>query len=198
MAGSRPLDLEEIALLMSMAPTARERALVCLFAGTGLRLKEIRSARRSSVLNADGAITGRIHIPQKGTKGSIGARLLILPQPARDALAEWLLEHPSDDRNAALFPSNRDPLVPLCTRQLQRIFTTMARRAKLDGRITAHSFRKFFARTMHIALGNDINLTARALNHRNPASTMYYLDDGAAVIETASAAVLGTAFPKSA
>lgn len=190
MAGSRPLDLEELMILTSIEPTTRGRCLILLLAGSGLRIGELRSARVGSVMTAQGALSGRIHIPQKATKRQVAARLLVLPQATVDALGEWLKDHPNAERDAPLFPSSHEPTEPLTARQIQRIITGAARRAGLTGKVTAHSFRKYFARTMHRAMGNDISKTARALNHKNVQSTMYYLDDAAAEIESAALAVL--------
>lgn len=190
MAGSRPLDLEELMILTAIAPTTRERALLMLLAGSGLRINEIRSAVLASIQHPDGKITGRIHITRSNTKGKNASRLISLPQPTIDALTEWLLDHPQQDRAAPLFPSSHDPTQPLTTRQLQRIITAAAKRAGLQGKVTAHSFRKYFAQTMYKALGNDINLTARCLNHKDPKSTMYYLDEGADAINRATASAI--------
>lgn len=107
------LSLEEWHKLLSTAPTTREKALLWLMAGCGLRVSEVAALK---VEHLDGA-GGYLQVVN-GKDGK--QRTSILPKPVLDALDAHL-----QGRNGGYIFGGRD-LGHISTRQIQRLLDEAA------------------------------------------------------------------------
>ena len=164
------LNQDETKRLLAMADTIRNRLLLSLGYGAGLRAGEVL---RLKVKHIDSAQM-IIHVQQsKGRKD----RLVMLSPETLALLREWWKIRPKrwDDgvpvQERLLFPG-RKPGAPLSTHQLNNIFHKIADAAGIRKAVNLHSLRHSFAthlydrgvdiRTIQALLGHDkLETTAR-------------------------------------
>ena len=164
------LNQDETKRLLAMTDTLRNRLLLSLGYGAGLRAGEVL---RLKVKHIDSAQM-IIHVQQsKGRKD----RLVMLSPETLALLREWWKIRPkrSDDgvpvQERLLFPG-RKPGAPLSTHQLNNIFHKVADAAGIRKAVNLHSLRHSFAthlydrgvdiRTIQALLGHDkLETTAR-------------------------------------
>jgi integrase/recombinase XerD len=165
------LSLEEWHRLLAASPTTREKALLWLMAGCGLRVSEVATLK---IEHLDGP--GRyLHVVNgKGGK----QRTSILPQPVQDALEADL-----QGRSSGYIFEGRDQ-GHISTRQIQRLLDVAAEKAKLQEtrpgkvrqrkRITPHLLRHSFSR-WSLDAGIDISYLQHQLGHSSLTTTAIYL-----------------------
>jgi len=120
---------------------ARNYALVQLMLQAGLRVGEVAALRVADITMSDRSGTVRIR-HGKGLK----AREIPLNATGRRALKPLLERRPTSDKakNAALFVSSRDTVMPV--RTIQAVIASLARRARLKRiAVSAHTLRHTFA-----------------------------------------------------
>lgn len=164
------LSQDETKRLLAMAGCLRDRLLLSLGYGAGLRAGEVIRLRVKHIDSAQNII--RVE-QSKGRKD----RLVMLSPETLGMLREWWKARPtrwdammaSQDR--LLFPG-RKPGEPLTTRQLNRLFHETADAAGIKKAVNLHSLRHSFAthlfdrgvdiRTIQALLGHDkLETTAR-------------------------------------
>lgn len=164
MKGARPLSDSEVNFLIKAMKNPRNKALVLLGIRTGYRIGELLSITVSSCTQY-GKIRNSITVNRANMKGRMESRTIVLHDQAKKALeAMGVLEM---DQNARLFPFTRQ--------HAGRILGKAVKKAKLEGKISSHSFRKTFAKKVYHALDKDIISTQRAMGHRSLSSTASYL-----------------------
>jgi integrase/recombinase XerD len=137
------LDQDEAKRMLAMAHTLRNRLLLSLGYGTGLRAGEIV---RLKVKHIDSAQM-IIHVEQsKGRKD----RLAMLSPDTLALLREWWKVRPSFYDGGVpvqerLFFPGRKPGQPLTTRQLNRLFHQTTHAAGIRKAVNLHSLRHSFA-----------------------------------------------------
>ncbi len=142
----------------------RDRALLLVFYGCGLRLSEGLSLKRSDVAAAQ---RGRLVITGKGDKQRI---VPVLPVVA-EALAEY----------AGACPYKRDPLFrgtrggPLHPRLVQQLLERLRLKIDLPETATPHSLRHSFA-THLLGAGGDLRAIQDLLGHASISTTQRYTD----------------------
>jgi site-specific recombinase XerD len=150
-AGSEPLPL-------------RDRALVELLYGAGLRASEAAALDRDDV-DLDGGMVRVRH--GKGGK----ERRVPLGGPGVDALRAWLAATPTRDRGpAAVFLNARGGR--LTTRSMQRIVHTLGRKADVRG-VHPHALRHSYATHM-LDAGADLRGIQELLGHASLSTTQRY------------------------
>jgi integrase/recombinase XerD len=167
--GKRPKTLpsvlapQEVATLLQAADPHRDRLLLQLAYGCGLRLQELLHVRLADV---DGA-RHLLHVRQgKGQKDRLVPLSPRLLQELRDY---WRRCRPV----SWLFPGAR-PGQPLSAGNVQRRFRGIARRASLRKRCSMHTLRHSFA-THLLEAGVDLLTLKALLGHRNLETTARYL-----------------------
>jgi integrase/recombinase XerC len=144
----------------------RDRAILELMYGSGLRVAEVASLRPED-LDLDGA---RVHVRGKGNK----ERRLPLSDPAVAALRDWirdgrqeLLEAPLD----ALFVNRKHK--PMGARDVRAMVQGYADDLVPGRRVGPHTLRHSFA-THLLEGGADIRAVQELLGHRSVATTQRY------------------------
>ena len=194
MKGTRPLTQPEIqAVLKSFRGKyeARDRALFLLGLKSGLRISELLSLRVGDVLEY-GALSERISVERRATKGRREGRTVLLHPEAKEAIELWLRELEAEGRlepDQFLFPSRKGQNRPVSRVHAWRVLRRAYTENELPGKLGTHSMRKTFASRVYEALGRDLVKTQRALGHRNINSTAAYLSFNEEEIDQAILAI---------
>lgn len=144
----------------------RDRAILTLFGGTGLRLSELVSLGVTDVRIRERA--GRVTV-QSGKGGRW--RTVPLNSETRKRLREWLAVRP-DTRDEALFVGRRGR--PLRHRGVERIITRLAVAAKLLPQdVTPHTLRHSFAKAL-LDAGESLDKVQTLLGHESLVTTVRY------------------------
>jgi integrase/recombinase XerC len=163
-------DVEKRRLLKELrgrsSPVAnRDRVIIELFLGTGIRLQELVDLDMKDV-----ELDSR-HL-RVCTKGSV-PQVKFLKSNLRSLLRSYLaVRRRSGDREcSALFLSNRGQR--LCERQVARRLDYWLKAASIHKKLSPHSLRHTFATHLYSRTGN-ILVVQRALGHRDLSTTLIY------------------------
>src|SRR3954454_2059084 len=158
------LSPEEVALLLSHAPSLKDRAALSIAYGCGLRVSEIANLKVADIDSA------RMLIRVEQGKGRKDRFAMLSPDLLDLLLLRqwWRVKCP----RGWLFPGQQ-PAQPITTRQLNRACHAAARAAKLDKRISMHTLRHSFA-THLLERHTDIRVIQVLLGHRKLDSTALY------------------------
>jgi site-specific recombinase XerD len=169
----RPLDEKTVVSLITSedpdAPQwrrARDRAILEILYGSGLRVSEVCSLHLQSA-SSDGAT---LRVMGKGSK----ERIVPLSAPAREAVGEWLSvrrEVADESSGNALFLSARGK--PVGRRDVARLLDEACARAGISGGTHPHALRHSFA-THLMDNGADTRSIQELLGHSDAATTQRY------------------------
>jgi integrase/recombinase XerC len=157
--------LEEVHGQEDLAPwaLARDRAVLSLLYGCGLRISEALSLKR-----ADAPLAASLRILGKGGK----VRLVPILEAVRQAVDEYLAEQPFLlEPGDALFRAARGG--PLRPRQVQAAMQKLRGRLGLPDRATPHALRHSFA-THLLGSGADLRSIQDLLGHASLSTTQRY------------------------
>ena len=170
------LSTEEIERLIAAAGTRRDRALIELMYGAGLRVSELVSLPLRMAPKP-----GQAHMIIEGKGGK--ERLVALGRPALAALALHLetraagLPKSEPQRERAqrwLFPSTSASDGKLTRRRVGQMLEAAAAKAGIDGaRVSPHVLRHAFA-THLVEGGADLRTVQTLLGHADIATTQIY------------------------
>ena len=172
----RTLSVDEIDRLISAAETPRDKAIIELLYGAGLRVSELVSLPLRAAPKP-----GQEHMVIEGKGGK--ERLVALGRPALTALAvhlaarEVLLPKAEAARERAarwLFPSTSAADGKLTRRRVGQMLESAAAKAGLDpARVSPHVLRHAFA-THLVEGGADLRTVQTLLGHADIATTQIY------------------------
>jgi site-specific recombinase XerD len=153
---------DEVERLLAATRCRRDRLLLELALGTGLRVSELAALR---VQDLD--VTRGTCFVARGK----GDKQRTQPVPARllPALRDWLAGHPG----GWLWPSPRGKSGHLSVRAIQSLIVAAARRAGIARRVHAHMTRHHFA-TKLLQNGVNIRVVQELLAHEHLSSTELY------------------------
>lgn len=151
-------------------PNIRIAMALILEANLGLRIGDILTLKLSDIVR-DGR-RYRLNIVEQKTKKR---REFTVPLEVYSYIQNYALEHHIDP-NARLFP--------ISERAINKHLKLVCDSLGLSG-IGTHSFRKFFATTIYVNNGYDINLVRILLQHSSVSITQKYISLQNQVIETA-------------
>jgi len=166
------LSEEEVERLLEAAPGVKYKAALSLAYGAGLRVSEVVSLRVSDI------DSGRKLLRIEHGKGSKDRHAMLSPV-LLDLLRDWWrIARP----RGWLFPG-RDPVNPLTTRQLRRVFQAAATAAEIDKKVSPHTLRHSFA-THLLEQGVDIRVIQVLLGHAKLETTALYTQVASNTIRT--------------
>ena len=192
---ARPFSPKEIKTLEArLRKQRRWRDLMLLLVGTnvGYRISELLTLKIGQVCMAKGEISREVTVTRallKGGKGqrkrTVRSRRVVLNDPARAAIRRYLdklgYEPPPEEY---LFLSRQGGNRPIDRSRVHRILVGLCRACRLDHtRVSTHSFRKTFVRSVYDASGHDLVVTSRIVQHSNPVITARYLDTAASDLD---------------
>jgi site-specific recombinase XerD len=157
---------------LARAIALRDRALVETAYAAGLRISELAAADLGSLELA----RGELRVLGKGRKERIG----LLGRPAREALADYLVEgrpelagraDPLADTPTAVFLNHHG--APLGVRGLRMRLDRLRRHAGLPHGVSPHTLRHSFA-THLLDGGADLRVVQELLGHESLATTQVY------------------------
>ncbi len=189
MKGSRPFTDEEIVKVMNELSNLRDRCMFRVSCATGLRISETLSLTVGSVIK-HGQIADFVTVERKNTKGKQESKTLPLSGSAKEAIKlhlESIGSVQSLDLTQSLFKSKKTGKA-ITRFRAHTILKDAFKSLKLQGNVSSHSCRKFFAHKVHKALGSDILKTQQALMHKSLSSTAAYL---AVDMDEVNAAIVG-------
>lgn len=167
--GKRPRTLpavlspEEVARLLQAAASGRDRVLLQVAYGCGLRLGELLSLQVGDIDSARMVVHVRQGKGRKDRLVPLSVRLL------EELRAYWRLCRPA----TWLFPGKKLDQ-PISNGNVQRNFRRIARRAGLSKRCSMHTLRHSYA-THLLEAGVDLLTLKELLGHRNLNTTAHYL-----------------------
>ncbi|MGF3026923.1 tyrosine-type recombinase/integrase [Methylobacterium aquaticum] len=154
--------------MIALEPGLRNRTMLTLLYGGGLRLSEARGLRWRDVSERDGG-AGQITVYGKGGKTRV---VLLSPDTWRLLAGLRASSAAPEDANAPLFPSREGGL--LDQSQLHRIVKAAAARAGLSAEVSAHWLRHAHA-SHALDRGAPIHLVQATLGHASVSTTGRYL-----------------------
>jgi len=145
----------------------RDRAIVELLYGAGLRVAELCGLDRAAV----DLRRGEVRVLGKGGR----ERVVPLPGDAREALFAWLGEagSPADPAFVALRARRGEAPRRLGPRDVRRILLRVAREASVADRVHPHRLRHSYA-THLLDMGADLREIQELLGHRSLSTTQKY------------------------
>lgn len=145
--------------------TLRDRAMIEVLLGTGIRLGEL------AALDMDDIDLDAKHLRVRA-KGNV-PQVKFIKADLRTLLRRYLAERRRHGRPEmeALFLSNRDGR--LCQRQIANRLAHWLRKAGIEKELTPHGLRHTFATHLYGAT-NDLLVVQRALGHRDVSTTQIY------------------------
>ena len=156
------LSLDEIARLLEAAPGPKYKAALSAAYGAGLRVSEVVALKVPDIDSQ------RMLLRIEQGKGQQD-RFAMLSPVLLDLLRDWYrIARPT----LWLFPG-RDRLLPLTTRQLNRVVHAAAEMAGIKKRVTPHTLRHSFA-THLLEAKTDIRLIQVLLGHAKLETTALY------------------------
>jgi integrase len=179
MQGCRPLTDEEVDNIKKSFHgryRLRNKAFFLLGVRSGFRLSELLSLRLRDVWQHQSMVDA-ITVARKAMKGKRRSRTVPLHHEAKAALAEWLIELGTKDREALVFK--------ISTVGAWKFLREAFEANQLQGHVSTHSMRKTFAAKVYERLDRNLAETAEALGHASVQSTVSYLSFDRKRIEAA-------------
>jgi integrase/recombinase XerD len=158
-------SFEELEQLFTVGcSNPKHRAFLMTLYGAGLRLCE------ACRLKAEHLLPRRRQIRVEQGKGRKDRYTLLSPRLLEELRGYWLCFRPQH----WIFPSMKDPLLPMDERVGQKVFYSAVERAGLPRRGGIHTLRHSFA-THLLEAGVEITVVQRLLGHSSLATTSGYL-----------------------
>ena len=152
---------------------ARDRALILTSHLSGMRVGEIAALTVGHVLDAAGNIKNEIRLTAEQTKGK-HPRTVFVSTRLKEELTQYITLIRTDDKDRALFPTQKNPRKGFTANTLTQHFLSVYRSAGIDG-ASSHSGRRTYA-TSIASQGVGLRVLMRLMGHRNVSTTAVYID----------------------
>lgn len=177
MSQAKTLNAQELEKVLSYINTrkysARDRAMLLVSHLSGMRVGEIASLTVGHVLDMNDEVRNEIRLTAGQTKGK-HPRTVFISSKLRNELAIYVQTIRKDDKNRALFPTQKNPSKGFSANTLTQHFLSLYKSAGIDG-ASSHSGRRTFA-TQISQKGVSVRVLMKCLGHRNISTTMAYID----------------------
>jgi integrase/recombinase XerD len=157
------LSREEVAAIFEHAVNLKHRAFLMTTYGAGLRLSEACHLKIGDIDSS------RMTIRVEQGKGAKDRYTLLSPRLLEELRRYWFAHRPK----LWLFPSLRDPQLPMLPKSADRIFHAAKDRAGITKAGGIHALRHAFA-THLLEAGTDVHTIQRLLGHGSLSTTARY------------------------
>jgi site-specific recombinase XerD len=162
------LSMNEVAAILKATLHIRQKAILALAYGAGLRLSEIAHLKLGDIDSK------RMLLHIRGGKGNKDRYVILSPVMLKTLRIYWRQCRSKDlYKTQWIFPG-RNPLRPISSPTVSKAFKMAKERAKITKRGGIHSLRHAFA-THTLESGEDIYAIKQLLGHASIASTARYL-----------------------
>jgi site-specific recombinase XerD len=167
------LSLEEVARLLDAAPGLKAKAALSVSYGAGLRASEVVSLKVTDIDSSRQVIRVEQGKGRKDRYAMLSLDLLeLLRAWWRAGREKGVMLAPGSRGGGWLFPG-QNPVNPLTTRQLNRMFHVAKATAEIDKPVNLHSLRHCFA-THLLEQKVDIRVIQVLLGHTKLTTTAHY------------------------
>mgnify|MGYP000311273442 CR=1 FL=1 len=149
---------------------------------SGMRVGEIAALTIGHVLDTGHQIRAEIRLTATQTKGK-HPRTVFLNKRLREVLAEYVETIRTDDRERALFPTQKNPQRGFTANTLCQLFHKLYKDAQMDG-ATSHSGRRTFI-TKLADKGVGVRVLMALAGHKSIATTQRYIELNPTVMKAA-------------
>lgn len=163
------LDPQQIRDMVNYANTLRDKAIVLLYATTGLRVSELTGLTIDQYNNMDGQDNREIEIIGKGKRH----RRIYIVDETKEAIDAYLRSRPNSEYSN-LFLSNYGG--PIHSNNLSQTLKNIAHKAGIENweDVSNHALRAAFA-TMKNEQGVDLVTIQAAMGHSSLDTTLIYI-----------------------
>ena len=170
------LDDAELAKLLSAATSARDRALIGILAGSGLRISEALGLDVTDIKPRNGTPHGALWIRQgKGQKDRV-VPMTASVSTSVNALADELQRKEGPLFVASLKVTHKTKVARMSAWGATKVLRGMLERAGITRQISPHSLRHTCAIRLLHATNSNVAQVKRLLGHSSIAVTSRYLD----------------------
>lgn len=155
MQTTKPLPANELAKMLRALSEPRDRMLLLLLTGTGLRLGEALSLRLSHIADPNGRINECGVVPRGHARSPSASRLIWLCPELRQALSQYVSYMEIRDPAGVLFPSRKGENLPISPRHATRALLPAFQAVAKHGRLSMNSPRVWFIGRVGRCLEND-------------------------------------------
>jgi len=177
MSQAKTLSEQEIQVVLDYVSTKRhgirDRALILTSHLSGMRVGEIASLTIGHVLDHRGNVKTQFRLTAEQTKGK-HPRTVFVSTKLQEELTAYIQLLRTDDRERALFPTQKNPRKGFTANTLTQHYLTLYRAAGIDG-ASSHSGRRTYA-TSIASKGVGLRVLMRLMGHRNVSTTAVYID----------------------
>ena len=157
-----------------------KRTLCFFYIGlyTGLRVSEILSLKVEQLfdkIEEKYELKSHVEMNKKQMKGKKYDRTIKLVKRLEKPLLDWIEEQKLEMENY-IFVGQKNKDKPIHRITMYCIIKPIFRNLGVEKGFSLHSFRKTFAKKIYESCGKDILKTANAIGHKDPKSTMCYLN----------------------
>jgi site-specific recombinase XerD len=196
--GMKFLDLDDVERLRKLAAKVRREGvrtrrfrlvrnwfIIEVGLQTGLRVMEIAALQCGDLLMEQASPEVIVRC------GKGGRRRVVKVSQSFKIQCRWFLDAKKRagqtvTPDAPVFVARRTGL-PLCRRQIQKVFERMSRDAQLSKHVSIHSTRHSYATALYKASGRNLRLVQKQLGHSRITTTQVYADvfaeDAVAAVE---------------
>lgn len=177
MSQAKTLNEQEIQQVLDFVASKkyahRDRALILTSHFSGMRVGEIAALTVGHVMDGSGNIKSEIRLTAEQTKGK-HPRTVFVSSKLKEELAAYVQLIRTDDKQRALFPTQKNPRKGFTANTLTQHFLALYRAAGIDG-ASSHSGRRTYA-TSIASQGVGLRVLMRLMGHRNVSTTAVYID----------------------
>lgn len=175
MKQAKTLTAQELRQALGQAALSRhaqrDKAMLNLSHGSGMRVGEIAALRVGDVLNADGSVKNEFRLAAHQTKGAVG-RTVFVSERLQKELALYARTLQRKGVADPFFPTQKR--TSFSANSLTQHFIVLYQRAGLDG-ATSHSGRRTFITSL-ASQGVSVRVLAALAGHRSIQTTQRYID----------------------
>lgn len=166
------LSREEINRLIEASDSQRDRAIISLLAGSGLRVSELTELTPEDFYQTEDENGTKYYLEVRNSKGN-KSRSVLISRPVYQSVAEYLLEQGRNINQGDDEPIFQGREGPITDKTVNRTIRSVSESVDLGRSITAHNFRHTYA-TRKLIQGTTLRTVSKRLGHESIDTTEEY------------------------